>query len=138
MWLRLNSCKCTLLFMRSFKLVARLRLMNCRFNCYEFKIYFMQCNWKSINQNYNFPPMMWWWYTHEMQIRLNQSCKIGYSQIQISQILQEENLDNPMNFFNDVQNLYKKKWKYTYKCFFSLVFCKILQNNNILKLSHLS
>ena len=54
---------------------------------------------------------MWWWYTHEMQIRLNQSCKIGYSQIQISQILQEENLDNPMNFFNDVQNLYKKKMK---------------------------
>ena len=38
-------------------------------------------------------------------MRLNESCKIGYSQIQISQILQEENLDNPMNFSNDAQNL---------------------------------
>ena len=38
-WLGPNSCKCTLsliFFFISFNLVVQLRLMNCRFDCYEF------------------------------------------------------------------------------------------------------
>ena len=43
-----------LVFLMCFNLVVQLRSMNCRFNHYNLKIYFMKCIWRSNNQNYIF------------------------------------------------------------------------------------
>ena len=54
-----HSCKSQHYNMIFFNSVVWLKLMNCHFDLYDFKIYFIKCNWKSNDQSCSFSPVMW-------------------------------------------------------------------------------
>ena len=47
------------LFYISFNLMIRFILMNCHFDCYDLKIYFMKCIWRWNGQNYSLAFKIW-------------------------------------------------------------------------------
>ena len=67
-----------LVFLMCFNLVVQLRSMNCRFNRYNLKIYFMKCIWRLNGQNYKFSFVMWYSDKYNaMQVRCDK-CKCSW------------------------------------------------------------